>query len=48
MGQPALEVADHRLAELDDAHGDAAAVHQFARQHEERDRHQRKAESIPV
>ena len=36
-------MAHQRLAELHKTDGDAAFVHQLACQHEERDRHQRKA-----
>ena len=34
---------DQRLRELDDPDGDAAPVHEFPGQHEERDRHEREA-----
>ena len=43
MRQPAAQMAHEGLAELDEAGGDAAAVHDFAGQHEERQRHQREA-----
>ena len=43
MREPAAQMPHQRLAELDEPGGDAAAVHQFAREHEERQRHQREA-----
>ena len=43
MREPAAEMAHHGLCEFHQPHGDAAAVHQLAREHEEGDGHQREA-----
>ena len=41
MAQTAVHMPNQRIGEVDEALGDAAAVHQFARQDEEGDGHQR-------
>ena len=40
--KPPPQMAHQRLRKLDQAHGDTTAIHQFPRQHEKRDRHERK------
>ena len=42
MRHPAMDAPDERVGEADQAVDDACLHHQFAGQHEQRDRHQRK------
>ena len=43
VAEAALDMADQRQRDVDDAPGEPAAIHELAGQHEERHRHQRKA-----